>query len=58
MVKAVWVNGKLVVTTLTQSEEADLPEWVKDSVVDMGVAVYDRVAYSSDEVTVRQMLNY
>jgi hypothetical protein len=58
MVKATWVGDKLVVTKLTEDEESKLPEWVAETVEMMGIAVHDRVAYSSDEKTAREKLEF
>lgn len=61
MVKAQWVGKtvaeqRLVVTELTTKEYLDLPQWVRDSVTSVGLAVHNGVAYSSDEQTAREKL--
>jgi hypothetical protein len=63
MVKAKWIGKtvaeqKLVVTALTAQEEAALPAWVHDSVLSAGIAVCDGVAYSTDEQTAREKLEF
>jgi hypothetical protein len=58
MVKATWVGNKLVVTELSQEEALKLPEWVADSIRAAGIAVYESIAYSSDEKTAREKLEF
>lgn len=58
MVKAQWVDNTLVVIELTTKEYLDLPQWVRDSVTVGVIAVHSGVAYSSDEQTAREKLEF
>lgn len=63
MVKAVWVgktfsDQKLVVTPLTEAEEAALPSWVGQTVESVGIAIYNSVGYAKDEQTARENLEW
>lgn len=56
MVKAKWVNNKLVVEPITAEEQAALPPFVQDTLDIGSVAVADGVAYALDEQHARDQL--
>jgi len=57
MVKARWVDNKLVVEPVTAEEAAKLPAFVQETLdAGLGVAVADGITYSTDEATAREKL--
>jgi hypothetical protein len=57
MVKARWIDNKLVVEPVSPEEAAALPAFVQETLdAGMGVAVADGIAYSTDEATAREKL--
>lgn len=56
MVKAKWIDNKLVVEAVSKEEEQKLAPYVADTLALGLIAVYERVAYANNETEAREKL--